>query len=410
MTLARVFLPFAFGYFLSYLLRVVNAVIAPDLVNELGLSAADLGLLTSANFLAFAAFQLPLGVLLDRYGPRRTESVLLVVAASGAFLFSIADGLGALVIGRAMIGLGTSACLMAAFKAYVMWVDRERIPFINGCQMAAGGLGALTATVPVEMALQVTDWRGVFVILSLLSLSAAIILFFVVPKHRDDQSLPEPLFTQINALRGIYSNPVFWRIAPLCVMSQCAFLSIQSLWSGPWLSDVAGLSRDAVADHLFLIACAMVAGFLGMGVVADRLARYGITTTTVAIYGMALFALSQLGLTLQLTDHTLTLWLVFGFFGTSGILPYAALTQQFAQHLAGRVITAINVMVFFSAFTAQWGIGVIINMWDKSSAGKYDPAGYQAAFGLIAGIQISGLIWYLLFRPDQGNSSVNTAV
>jgi predicted MFS family arabinose efflux permease len=400
MTLARVFFPFAFGYFLSYLLRVVNAVIAPDLSDELSLSAADLGLLTSANFLAFAAFQLPLGILLDRYGPRRTESVLLIVAASGAFLFAIADGLNALIIGRAMIGLGTSACLMAAFKAYVMWVDKKRIPFINGCQMAAGGLGALTGTVPVEIALQTTDWRGVMFILAALSLTAAVVLFFVVPKRRDEETSSEPLGPQLRAIRDIFVHPAFWRIVPLCVSSQCAFLSIQSLWSGPWLSDVAGLSRSSVADHLFLIACAMVAGFLGMGVITDRLARFGISTMSVAITGMSLFALAQIGLALQLLDFTLPLWLLFGFFGTTGILPYAALPQRFPVNLTGRVITGLNVLVFFSAFAAQWGIGVIINQWERTASGGYDPAGYQVAFALIVGIQITGLIWYALFRRE----------
>ena len=400
MTTARVFFPFAFGYFLSYLLRVVNAVIAPDLVDELGLSAADLGLLTSANFLAFAAFQLPLGILLDRYGPRRTESVLLVLAAGGAFLFSISEGLTALVIGRAMIGLGTSACLMAAFKAYVMWFERERIPLINGFQMAAGGLGALTATIPIEMALQITDWRGVFSILALMTLCAAIFVFFIVPKRGSSETSTEPLSDQMAAFRGIFKNRAFWRIAPLCVSSQCAFLSIQSLWSGPWLADVGGLSRNAVADYLFLVACAMVAGFLGLGIIAERLGRFGISTMAVAIFGMTAFAGAQIGMALQLVDFTLPLWLLFGFFGTTGILPYAALTQRFPVELAGRVITGLNVMVFFSAFAAQWGIGLIINLWPKTAAGGYDPAGYQAAFALIVSIQIAGLLWYALYRRD----------
>jgi len=400
MITARVFLPFAFGYFLSYLLRVVNAVIAPDLVDELGLSAADLGLLTSANFLAFAAFQLPLGILLDRYGPRRTESVLLLVAATGAFLFSIADGLTALVIGRAMIGLGTSACLMAAFKAYVMWFERERIPLVNGFQMAAGGLGALTATIPIEMALQSTDWRGVFSVLALMTLFAAIFLFTVVPKSGAGETSSEPLAVQLRDFRGIFKNRAFWRIAPLCVSSQCAFLSIQSLWSGPWLADVGGLSRDAVADHLFFVACAMVAGFLGLGIIAERLGRFGISTMTVAIFGMTVFAATQIGMALQMVDFTLPLWLLFGFFGTTGILPYAALTQRFAPELAGRVITGLNVMVFFSAFAAQWGIGLIIGLWPKTINGGYDPAGYQTAFALIVSIQIAGLIWYALNQRE----------
>jgi MFS family permease len=148
----RIFLPFACGYFLSYLYRTVNAVMAPNLAADLGLDPSALGLLTSAYFISFASAQLPLGVLLDRFGPRRIEAVLLLFAASGAFLFARGESLAELVIGRALIGFGVSACLMAAFKAFVEWFPRRQLPLINGIQMASGGLGALSATAPVEYA------------------------------------------------------------------------------------------------------------------------------------------------------------------------------------------------------------------------------------------------------------------
>ena len=106
----RLFLPFAGGYFLSYLYRTVNAVVGPVLSNELSLGAADLGLLTSAYFIAFGSTQLPLGILLDRYGPRRVEAALLLIAAAGAAVFAASHNIGTLVIGRGMIGLGVSAC------------------------------------------------------------------------------------------------------------------------------------------------------------------------------------------------------------------------------------------------------------------------------------------------------------
>lgn len=142
----RIVLPFAFGYFLSYLYRAVNAVIAPDLTHDMGLDASALGLLTAAYFLTFAAFQLPLGILLDRYGPRRVEAALLIFAAIGAALFAWAPNEGTLIFARALIGFGVSACLMAAFKAYVMWFPMERLALINGIHLTAGGLGALMAT------------------------------------------------------------------------------------------------------------------------------------------------------------------------------------------------------------------------------------------------------------------------
>ena len=125
--LARVCLPFLAGYFLSYVYRTVNAVLGPQLASEFSLSAGDLGLLTGAYFVACGLFQVPLGILLDRFGPRRADAVLLLIAAAGAGLFVTADSFGGLFLGRALIGIGVSAALMACFQAFVLWYPAERI-------------------------------------------------------------------------------------------------------------------------------------------------------------------------------------------------------------------------------------------------------------------------------------------
>ncbi len=395
MTILRVFIPFAMGYFLSYLYRVVNAVIAPDLVRDLGVDAANLGLLTSAYFLAFASFQLPLGILLDRYGPRRAEAGLLLFAAAGAFIFASADGILGLIVGRAFIGLGVSACLMAALKAYVIWVPSERLTLINGFQMAAGGFGALSATVPVEAALQFTDWRGVFTVLAVLTLIASAAIFFVVPERQGSHS-GEALGDQVRGIGRVYSSPLFWRVVPLTVTTQGSFMAIQSLWAGPWLRDIGGLERAAVADHLLLMAAAMVVGFIVIGAAAERLGRIGIRPITVGAIGMSAFIAAQAVIVSGWSGAVLPMWLLFGFFGTAGILPYAGLSQSFPPDLAGRVITAINVMVFTCAFLSQWGIGVIIDQWPETAGGGYDPAGYMAGFGVVLALQVLSLLWFMV--------------
>lgn len=391
--LLKVFLPFAAGYFLSYLYRVVNAVISADLVTDIHIGPSALGLLTATYFISFASFQLPLGVLLDRFGPRKTESILLLFAAGGAYIFSQAQTLTGLIVGRAFIGFGVSACLMAAFKAYTMWFPREKWPMINGFQMASGGLGALAATSPVELMLGVTDWRTIFVVLSVLTLTVAILVFFVVPE-KEGVAKGESLRGQLRGIREVFTSMQFWRAAPLTTMSQASFLSIQGLWSGPWLRDVARLDRSESASVLFMVAIAMIAGFISLGSIAERLNRRGVPVITTAVAGMGTFLLVQSVLTFGPASWAQAVWIVFGFFGTAGIISYAALTQSFPVQLSGRVTTGINLLVFVTAFIAQWAIGVIIEMWPIASDGSYATQGYRAGFGMMLVIQIVALCWY----------------
>ena len=395
--LPRVFLPFAAGYFLSFLYRAVNAVIAPELLRDLSLNPGTLGLLTATYFIAFASFQLPLGVLLDRYGPRRVEAVLLLFAAAGAFCFARAQSLPLLIVGRALIGFGVSACLMAAFKAYTQWFARERWPLVNGFQMAAGGLGALAAASPVQALLAWTDWRGIFLGLCLLTLAVAILLFLLVPdKHGEGPS--EPLSAQLEGLRAVFTSAHFWRIAPLTAASQATFFAIQGLWAAPWLKDVAGLDRAAVAQTLSLIAVAMVAGFIGLGALAARLQHKSIPPLLSALTGMALFLLVQTAILFAPPSLTLPLWLGFGFLGTSGTIAYASLAQTFPVQLAGRVSTALNLLVFVVSFAAQWVIGLIVGLWPQTATGQLSPTGLRAGFLLMIGLQVIGLLWAMCAR------------
>ncbi len=400
-TFIRVFVPFALGYLLSYLLRVVNAVIAPALIEDLGLSASDLGLLTSANLFAFAAFQLPLGVLLDRYGPRRTEAVLLIVAAVGTAVFALAGSLALLILGRAMIGLGTSACLMAAFTAYAIWLPKERLPAVNGYQMVAGGIGALIGTTPIEFIEELLGWRGVFWVLTAVALAMAAIVYFVVPERKDPDRGTETLREAIGGVRRVFWSPLFWRVAPLCVSSQAAFLGIQSLWLGPWFHDVMALDNRATADALFLVACAMVASYMCLAVITGYLSRRGVGAIRISVIGMSIFIVMQLVVVLEVVPVNQMTWMLWAFTATYGIVCYAGLTQRFPTSLAGRVVTAINLLAFFGAFAVQWGVGVIIDFWPLTASGGFHPEGYRWAFGIVAAVQIVALIWFLIFRTER---------
>ncbi len=395
-----VFFPFAFGYFLSYLYRSVNAVIAPDLIADIGLGAADLGLLTAAYFLAFAAFQLPLGLLLDRFGPRRVQSALLLSAAVGATLFAFGDGKTMLIAGRALIGLGVAGGLMASFNAITLWFPPNRWALVNGWFTAMGGLGALSATAPVEALLGVTDWRGIFIGLAAMTVLASVIIFLAVPDRR--QAGPtQKLGEAVSGLAQIYRDRLFWRMAPAVVITFSAGMSIQGLWSGPWLADVVGLDRNAVATHLFVQAAALTAGFAFNGVVADFFGRRGIGLLTVMATGMALFLLVQLAMVAELVSAS---YLVIGLFGALsnwGLLSYPLLSQHFPEGYAGRSNTALNLLVFVGAFSAQYAIGAIIDLWPPVPTGGYEPVAYGWAFGIILILQALAWLW-LMVPHDRG--------
>lgn len=398
-----VFAPFALGFFLSYLFRVVNAVIAPDLIAALGIDPGELGLLTSAYFLAFVVTQVPLGVALDRWGPRRIEAALLVVAAAGALLFARASSLGELIAGRALIGIGVSACLMAPFKAYSRAFPSEQLPMIHGLQLAAGGVGALVATYPVEIALTITDWRGVFVALAVLTIAIAALIVTTVPRH-DEASTTRTLRDQLRDMRAVYTSPSIIRLAPWPAISQASFLAVQGLWAGPWLRDVAGYSRSVTAFILMLVALAMITGYVTMGAIAARMERRGVSALVVMWGGMSVFALLLAVLIAPPGPHTPVVWVLVGYFGTSGTLAYAILSRRAPVAVAGMVNTAHNLLVFIAAFAAQWGVGEVIRSVGQTgpSAGRtvahYSAAGYRMAFAVLLAALAAGMVWTVMAR------------
>ncbi len=397
-TAIRVLGPFALGYFLSYLFRVVNAVTAPGMVAELGLDASDLGLLTSAYFLGFASMQIPIGVALDRFGPRRTEAALLVLAALGAGVFAASDGVVGLVAGRAMIGAGVAACLMAAFKAFVIWFPSDRLPLVNGIQLASGGLGALAGAAPVQAALSFTDWRGISIALGLMAAVAALVVLRVVPEH-PAAAPSETMRARLKGVSGIFASGAFWSVAPLTVASQATFLGVQTLWAGPWMIDAAGFSEAEAAERLSWIAAAMTVGFVGFGILGERLSRLGVPVARVALAGMVGFMAVQAPIALGEGRDAVGFWVAFGFFGTAGVLPYAALAAAFPAHMAGRVITALNLLVFAAAFAVQWAVGWTLDLWPVQDGGGYAPEGYRAAFlGLLVVQGLALPVWLLRER------------
>jgi MFS family permease len=391
---ATVLLPFAAGYYLSYLYRTINALISGTLVSEFGLSAADLGVLTAVLFLTFGALQLPLGAWLDRFGPRRVQAALLSIAAIGAAVFACAHDLLGLILGRAMIGLGVAGALMAGLKALVLWFPAERLALANGWLITLGALGAVTATAPAEMLIASIGWRGLFLLLAILSAIAALLILQFVPE------CPAPRRGKATAsgmsIRAIYRDARFWRLAPLSATTVGSAWALQGLWAGPWLADVEGLPRHDVVMHLLLMALGLSASALILGTAGDRLRRRGVSLSATFGFATGLAMLAQLALILRWPIPAWLPWIAIAGMGAGTVLSYAIVTELFPKSSSGRTNGALNLLHIGSAFAVQVIVGFIVELWPVDS-GRHPPVAYQTALGINLALQVAAFLW--LVRP-----------
>jgi len=389
-----VFMPFACGYFFSYFYRTVNAVVAPYLQQDIGLGPADMGLMSAAYFLTFAAFQIPLGLLLDRYGPRRVQGTLYCIAALGALLFAKGDSVTTLILARAMIGFGVSGGLMAALKAIVMWFPLNRVATVNGWYFAFGGLGALAATGPVDIAMQSMDWRQMFMLLAAVTLVVAALILLVVPE-RPNSAATGSLKEQISEIGQIYRDPYFWRIVPLMFTCASSFMAIQGLCAGPWLLEVEGFSQADTAAHLTIMAVGMIVGVTGSGLFASVLQRMGYDMAGVCGFAAFFSIIAMLLLITDIVPSSYVLWAYIGLVVALTALVFAALAHHFPISQAARANTAANVIVFAMAFVYQWGIGWVIEQWPLAADGGYPNIAYLWAFLATILTQVLAFVWFI---------------
>jgi nitrate/nitrite transporter NarK len=395
-----VLVPFGAGFFLSNYYRSMNAVLSPRLMFDLHLSATDLGLLTSIYFFTTALFQLPLGLLMDRYGPRRVQASLMVLASVGLLIFAVGRHLPVLILGRAIMGIGAAGALMTSFQAVILWFPVQRWPLLNGLVLSAGGLGALAATLPTELVLQVADWRHLMLGLALASLSTCAILLVVAPERRSAVG-PGTWREQLRGVVQVYSDRLFLRIAPLYATTVGGNLAFQGLWAGPWLKDVAHLSSTEVARSLLVVTVLQTIGFAVVGWLAGVLGKRGIGLVQIIGTGTFLFIVSQSGL---LSASGQARWLVLmgmGLFSNINLLSFPLLAQNLPTGLMGRANTALNFFVFLGAFFLQYGVGAIIGVFDPVSMSSYPSLAYQAAFGMIVVLQAASWVWFLLPAREQ---------
>jgi len=399
---------FAAAYVLSYTYRTVNAVISPDLTASLGISASSLGLLTSAYFVAFASMQIPCGILLDRYGPRRVEPVLLVGAALGAVAFAAAETLGALTAARALIGAGVAMCLMAPVKAIATWYPRERQPALGGWIMFAGGVGALLSTTPLALALNVMSWRSIFVGLAIATLGSAVAIAVVVPDTPEEMRAAAA-HGAWRGVRLVYRHPRLWWIAPITALGMGSLMAIQGLWSVPWMMQVNGFTRAQAANHLLAMGLTTLGGYVFVALACTRLARIGVGPRHLVIGGYGLQVAMLALIVSSAVPYTYLLWALYGLSAAVNILGYLLLTEDFPRELAGRATTALNLVMFSTTFALQWGIGAAADAV-RAVFGLDVAHGLRAAFALIVVAEAIAYAWFALgWRRHAGVGALASA-
>jgi MFS family permease len=406
-----VFLVFAFAYFFSALLRAVTATLAPVFSAELGLSASHLGLLAGAYFLGFACMQLPLGSALDRHGPKRVLLALLALAVLGCAAFALAQGLVQLIVARLLIGVGVSACLMAPLTAYRHLFSPGAQLRSNSWMLMTGSFGMVASTLPVQWLLPLLGWRGLFWAVAACLGLGMLLIAAVAPRDESTreparQPAPDPNRAAAAAepdrpgpgYGEVLRHPMFRRLVPLGFFTYGGMVAMQALWIGPWLTQVAGRSAGEAAAGLLLVNGCMLFAFLGWGLAMPHLVRLGWTAERLVAVGWPLSVL-VLGAIVVLGPQAGAAWWALWCVVTSAIsVSQPAIGQAFAAALAGRALSAYNLVIFAGVFAIQWGIGLVIDLL-KSQGWATLPA-FRAAFALfmVLGLAAGLVHWWRMPR------------
>ncbi len=388
------------AYMISQFLRSSTGVIAPDLARELNLAPQSLGVLSGAFFFSFAASQIPVGLMLDRYGARATTSGLMMFAIAGSLLFANAHSLFWLSIGRVLMGIGCSCLLMGPLMIYTRWFSRERFGTLSGIHIAAGTLGAITATAPLAWIALWIGWRGAFTGTAVIAAIMGMLVWLIARDAPPGQQAPqllherarESLWQSLLGFGAVLANPSLPHLLLLQFVGLGCAATLLGLWASPYLHDVHGLDGPARGNVLLVMAACTAMGMLFWGQMDIRFdSRKKPVLLGAGISTVMLMTLTVLG-----APSLMTVTVIFALMGFCNGYAAVAIAHGraiFPDHLIGRGISLLNMGGMAGAGAMQYIAGVIIGQF--AAPGTPAPvSAYRTLFGFLGTSLMIALLVY----------------
>jgi len=354
-----IFCVFAFGFFISNLLRSITATLTPVLTTEFDLTAGNLGLLAGGYFLGFSLMQIPAGFLLDKYGPKKIVAYLLLIALISTVSFAFAKNFTGLLISRFFIGVGVSVCLMGPLTGYRVWFEEKYQQRANSWMLMVASFGFVISTLPVQVLLPMIGWRSIFILIAFLILLSIILIVLFIPSW--NSSTQNQISNKTGKFSDVWKNKFFISLMPLAFFNYGGVQAIQTLWAGPWMLNVTGYTPLDSATGLFWINITMLIAFLVWGYVLPKLSYYGIDSMKIVKFGLPISYLILFIIIIMGQKAGTTMFTIYILSSIVLSLTQPALALNFSQQLAGKSLTSFNVFIHSGTFFVQWGIGLIID-------------------------------------------------
>ena len=395
-----IFCVFAFGFFISNLLRSITATLTPVLTSEFDLSAGNLGLLAGGYFLGFSLMQIPAGLLLDKYGPKKVVAYLLLIALVSTISFAFAKSFTGLLISRFFIGVGVAACLMGPLTGYRVWFEDKYQQRANSWMLMVASFGFVISTLPVQILLPIIGWRSIFLIISILILLSIILILIFAPSWNNNvQNQNIQSAESTGRLSDVWKNKFFISLIPLAFLNYGGVQAIQTLWAGPWMLNVAGYSPLESATGLFWINIIMLFAFMFWGYILPKFSSLGIDSMKIVKIGLPISYIVLFCIIIMGQKAGAMMFTLYILSSIVLSLTQPALALSFPQNLAGKSLTSLNVFIHSGTFFVQWGIGLLIDL--SKNMGANIITSYKISLSIFLILCILSYIFFIFFNKNE---------